>query len=417
MERDIRILCTPSRSQLPFIREEQLLHLLVELLPVGETKQTRIPLDICLVLDCSSSMRGERLAQAKESARYMINQLTPSDHFCLIGFNDQARVVVPRQPVHASAAVREHVAEMQASGGTEMARAMEGALEQMQRLSSFSSVRRIILLTDGQTYGDEDRCVALARQAQQEGIGLTALGVGDEWNEDLLATMCSHGNSRSEYIAGADAIIQIFREEMRLLQGITAQEMALSLRPAPGVKVRDFFRIVPEVAVLPLRDTWEQEQIVPLGEWMGAGAQEFLTGLVVSPMTPGDHPLIRVTLSFRSPQERGRKQAHCDVALPCVPDEQNAPDIPDNVRLSLEKVTAYRLQESAWEEARAGNIEGATRRLQAVATRLVSMGEERLAKVVEAEARRLENTGRTSAVGKKEIRYGTQRLGRRSPKR
>jgi Ca-activated chloride channel family protein len=412
MEREIRLVCTTSRTELPCIQEEQLLHLLIELVPMGETTQARMPLDICLTLDCSSSMRGDRLAHAREAARYMVNQLTPTDYFCLIVFNDQARVVIPRQQVQAPAGIREHINEIQASGGTEMARAIEGSLEQMQHLGAFSSVRRIILLTDGQTYGDEDRCVELAREAQKQGIGLTALGVGDEWNEDLLATMAAHGNSRSEYIAGADAIIPIFREEMRLLQGIMAQEMSLSLHPVPGVTVRNFFRVLPEVSPLPLRDTWEKEQIVPLGEWMGASAQVFLAELVLSPLAPGEHELLRVTLSYRSPQERGRKHAHCDVALTCVLGEEASAELPAKVRQSLEKLTAFRLQEAAWEEARQGNIDGATRRLQAVATRLVHMGEEDLARIVEAEALRLERTGRTSAVGKKEIRYGTQRLGR-----
>lgn len=412
MERDIRLSCTPSRERLPVLQEQQVLYLLMELLPTGgEEGRTRLPLDICLVLDCSSSMRGDRLHQVKEAARYIVGQLTPEDYFCLITFNDRATVVVPRQPVQASAAIREHISEIQASGGTEMGRGLEQALEQMLRVAVFSGIRRIILLTDGQTYGDEQRCVELAHKAREAGIGLTALGVGSEWNEDLLATMAAHGNSRSEYIAGEEAIVPLFREEMRLLQGIVAQEMALTLQPASQVEVRHLFRVAPEISPMTLHETWEKGYDVPLGEWLGDQPQVFLAEVVLPPLSAGRHRFLQVAFSYRLPRERIRRQDSYELALPCQ-DQTEEMEVPLKVRRALEKVTAYRLQELAWQEARRGNVEQATRRLASVITRLVQMGEEELARKVEEETRRLQRTGQTSAAGKKEIRYSTRRLGR-----
>ena len=412
MERDIRLSCTPSRERLPVLQEQQVLYLLMELLPTGgEEGRTRLPLDICLVLDCSSSMRGDRLHQVKEAARYIVGQLTPEDYFCLITFNDRATVVVPRQPVQASAAIREHISEIQASGGTEMGRGLEQALEQMLRVAVFSGIRRIILLTDGQTYGDEQRCVELAHKAQEAGIGLTALGVGSEWNEDLLATMAAYGNSRSEYIAGEEAIVPLFREEMRLLQGIVAQEMALTLQPASQVEVRHLFRVAPEISPMTLHETWEKGYDVPLGEWLGDQPQVFLAEVVLPPLSAGRHRFLQVAFSYRLPRERIRRQDSYELALPCQ-DQTEETEVPLKVRRALEKVTAYRLQELAWQEARRGNVDQATRRLASVITRLVQMGEEELARKVEEETRRLQRTGQTSAAGKKEIRYSTRRLGR-----
>lgn len=414
MQRDLELICVPSRDQLPYLEEEQLLYLLVELVPSADREgQARLPLDVCLVLDNSSSMRGDRLYQAKEAARYIVKQMTPADHFCLIVFNDRARVVVPRQPVRTPASLREHIGEIEPSGGTEMARAFEQALEQMRRTGPFVGVRRLILLTDGQTYGDETRCVELARQLQQLNVGITALGLGDDWNEDLMATIAADGNSRSEYISNAEAIVSLFQEEMRLLQGILAQEMSLSLKLASEVKMGQFFRVSPEVSPMPLRDHWEQEQVVTLGEWMGGVRQAFVLELVVSVCSPGEQNLLQVDFSYRLPREQSRRRVRYDLCIPCLPGLMHLPDVPAKVRVALEKVTAYRLQESAWREARQGNLEQATRRLTAAATRLVQMGEDDLARVIEKEALRMQRTGQVSAEGKKEIRYGTRRLGRR----
>jgi Ca-activated chloride channel family protein len=414
MEREVQMTCTPSRESIPLLQEEMVLYLLVEVFPASaEDSPSRLPLDICLVLDVSSSMRGERLFHAKEATRYMVNQLQARDNFSLIAFNDRAEIVVPRQPVRAAAAVREHVLDIEASGGTEMARGLEYALSQMRQFGSFSGVRRVILMTDGQTYGDEDRCVELARQIQGLGIGLTTLGLGDEWNEDLLATISAHGSGRSEYMAGPEDIVPLFQEEMRLLQGIVAQEMALSMMPEVGVQVRNIFRVAPDVAPVEARENWEKEQIVALGEWMGADPQVFLAELVLSPLSAGEQRLLQVALSYFLPRERARRKIRYELSLPVAPGVQGADTIPVKVRRGLEKVMAYRLQESAWKEAKSGNIQQATRRLEAAATRLVELGEMQLAQVVEEEARRLNRTGRTSAAGKKEIQYGTRRLGRR----
>lgn len=413
MERDIRMTCVPSQEELPCLQEDQMLYVLTEIFPgSSERGKVRLPLDICLVLDNSSSMRGERLFQAKEAARYITKQLTSEDYFCLIIFNDRARVVVPRQAVRTAAAIREHVAEIQASGGTEMARGIEQALNQMRSTSYFGGVRRMILLTDGQTYGDETRCVELARRFQGMGVGITALGLGEEWNEDLLATMAAHGNSRSEYIAGAESIVDIFQEEMRLLQGIVARDMALSLQPATAVQFRKAFRVAPEVGPLPLGEAQGQERIVPLGEWMGTAPQVFLLELVVPPLSPGRHCLLHVGLTYSLPGDRGHRELRQEIDLPLARGKQERGQVPDKVRHALEKVMAYQMQELAWRDARQGNIEQATRRLEAAATRLVDLGEAQLAQIVEEEARRLERTGRTSSVGRKEIHYGTQRLGR-----
>lgn len=416
MESDLRMRCYPSRERLPALQEKQVLYLVIELSPAGlDESQARLPLDICMLLDNSSSMRGDRLFQAKEAARYIVNQLTPEDYFSLISFNDHAKVVVPRQAVQANVAIREHVSEVEAAGGTEMARGLEAALEEMLHGTAFSGVRRIIVLTDGQTYGDESRCVELARRAQQAGIGITALGVGEEWNEDLLATVGADGNSRSEYIASAEAIIPLFREEMRLLQGIVAQEMALALQLLSNVAVEDFFRVAPEVSPLTPHESRDAGLMVPLGEWMGSDPQTFLAELLVPPLPAGEQRLLRVGLSFRLPREHFRRETTYELHLPVIPGpmgETAGP--PEKVQRALEKVTAYRLQEAAWEDVGRGNIEQATRRLNAAATRLVQMGEEDLARVIEEEARRMTRTGRTSAAGKKEIVYGTQRLGRGS---
>ena len=145
---------------------------------------------------------------------------------------------------------------------------------------------------------------------------------------------------------------------------------------------------------------------------MGDVSQVFLAELIVSSLPSGEHDLLKIDLSYRLPRERSRRRVRSQLQISCIPGTPTVSEVPAKVHLALEKVTAYRLQESAWQDARQGNVDRATRRLAAAATRLVKMGEDELAQAIEREALRMQQTGRVSDQGKKKIHYGTRRLGR-----
>lgn len=99
-----------------------------------------------------------------------------------------------------------------------------------------------------------------------------------------------------------------------------------------------------------------------------------------------------------------------DVLLPVVKDVP-ADSKPSTALLdALNKLSQYRLQERASQEAAEGDITSATRRLSMLGTRLLATGQTDLAKVALAEARRLEKTRAISEDAKKHLKYGTRAL-------
>jgi Ca-activated chloride channel family protein len=76
----------------------------------------------------------------------------------------------------------------------------------------------------------------------------------------------------------------------------------------------------------------------------------------------------------------------------------------------IQKVSAFKLQTQAMEEANRGNIAGATRRLRAAGERLIEMGEDDLGHTMLTEAELMEKEGQMSAEGTKKLRYGTRKL-------
>ncbi|RRR71254.1 MAG: VWA domain-containing protein [Candidatus Viridilinea halotolerans] len=412
MSAGIQLRSTLSRSILAESSEPQLIYVLLELSAQGvPTTLPKLPLNLCLVIDRSSSMRGERLQHVKEGASRIIDMLSDDDYFGLVTFNDRAEVVVPAQRARNKHELKRLVGMIEAAGGTEMATGMALALQEIQKPMLARGVSRILLLTDGRTYGDESRCVEIARRAQKRSIGVTALGVGGEWNEDLLETVAARENSRTQYITSALDISKVFTDEVKRMSSIFAQDMGLRVEMRPGAILRSLDRVRPFIA--PIAATEEQDALwaASLGDWPGGDPQAILLEVVVPPLTVGDHPLLRLTMRYSLPgMNLNNQQGELVLRIGIRPNDQVTYGVDATVKHWLERLVAYRLQAGAWQQVEQGQIEEATRRLQMAGTRLFEAGEVDLARTVQDEATRLLRSGQTSAEGRKRIKYGTRGL-------
>ena len=83
---------------------------------------------------------------------------------------------------------------------------------------------------------------------------------------------------------------------------------------------------------------------------------------------------------------------------------------PPNIVSILGKLAIFKMQEKTMKDLEAGELEKASQRLETMATRLLNIGENELAKAALLEAGRLARTGHLSPEGRKRIRYGTRSL-------
>ncbi|HEX5692321.1 MAG TPA: VWA domain-containing protein, partial [Roseiflexaceae bacterium] len=366
MSPGIRLQRTLSRVTLAESDEPQLVYVLLEATPEGlPTQLPKLPLNLCLVLDRSSSMRGDRLNQVKEAAGRIIDQLGQDDYFSLVVFNDRADVVVPAQRVTNKNELKRAIGGVEAAGGTEMATGMALALQEIQRPMLSRGINRLLLLTDGRTYGDESRCVDIARRAQGRGIGLTALGVGNEWNEDLLETMTARENSHAQYIANPQEITTVFADELKRLHSIFAQNVRLRIATRPGGMIRALDRVRPYIAPIPVSEETDLHWAAHLGDWPGNDVQGLLLEVVVPPLNAGEFPLLKLALSYDLPGARLHDQTLQEIVRVSVrPAAEVMHDVDSTVKYWLERLVAYRLQANAWQNVAAGKLDEATRALE-----------------------------------------------------
>jgi Ca-activated chloride channel family protein len=403
----------PSRAALSVDLEEQVIYLLFDIAS-GQNEQMkgRQALNICLVLDRSTSMQGSRLEQTKASAQRMIDSLSSDDTLGIVTFSDRAEVVWPGQSVTDPIKAKARVSAIQASGGTEILQGLNAGLGELDKHRESYGVNHLILLTDGQTYGDENRCLTAAEEAAKRHIGISAMGIGEDWNDTLLDAIAMRSGGVSQYIASTGEIQHFLRERLQGLSAVYADKMSLVFKPIDGTRLKSAFKLSPYIE----RILFDGENL-PLGSLQSDASISGILELVVGPHSAGTHRLAQMELVGDIPSRRmERAQLRQDVTFNFDPQVNPNTPAPSHILSALAKITIFQMQEGALQALEKGDVAGATHRLETMATRLLDMGEHQLARAALLEAGRLARSGSLSPAGRKAIKYGTRSLILASPK-
>jgi hypothetical protein len=390
--------------------EEQALYLLLQIAPAADLPPVRLPLNLCLVLDRSTSMQGTRLQQVREATRQIIDRLQPDDALSVVVFSDRAEVLLPSQRNVDKPRARASISCIQAGGGTEMLQGLLAGLGEIERGRTTTSINHLIILTDGQTYGDEPGCLEQARWAGSHQISLSPMGIGDDWNDSLLDEMASLSGGSSAYIDSPRRVMDALGGAIQHLKAAAARQMTISVVPSSGVHLHEMFLVVPQIQRLPLVDNTPARYALlgPLGT--DQGRVLLLEFRVQAPLV-GRQRLAQLTIRADIPAQLNRRAwSVLDLMADFSPAASSNIEVPPAIIAVLSKLAIFKMQEKMVRDVDAGDIGGATQRLEAMAARLLNLGETELARSTLLEAGRLVHSGALSAEGRKKIRYGTRAL-------
>ncbi len=403
-----------NKDFFPVSDQTQIAYVLIDIKPDVSHFTNETNLNLSLVMDRSASMKGEKIENVKKAIENIIDRLGADDYLSIVTFNEEAEILLPGQPVSDKAELKQKVNQLTYSGGTAISKGMSEGLNELRKSLSDDRINRMIILTDGQTYGDEAQCYKLAEEAEEDGIIITALGVGDEWHDEVLDTIAARNGGKSDYIATPDDIISIFDEETQSFKNIVTENNKLTLRLANGVTPKKICRVIPYISELEYDSFSENEVTVDIGELDQISGLTVLAYLMVSPRKQGQFRIAQVELTYDVPAENNYGQkTRSDIITHFSDNAMEAKKINPRVMNIVEKVSAYDLQTRALSQVVGGDIPGATRKLRAAATRLLDMGENDLASAAFEEAENLEKSGSMTSSGTKKLRYETRKLTRR----
>ena len=209
-------------------------------LDLGTIKRT--PLNLSVVLDRSGSMAGDKMVRAREAAMYCVDQMLPSDRMSVVAFDDRIDVLFPSEPVTNRQSMKDLIARIEARGSTALHEAwVRGGLTISEHLLE-TGINRVLLITDGQAnvgITSNDEIVSQSLELFKRGVSTSTIGIGNDFNEDLLLPMAQSGGGNAWHVEEADDMQRIFQVELEGLVAQFAHTISLSLIPADGVRISD----------------------------------------------------------------------------------------------------------------------------------------------------------------------------------
>ncbi|HEX9681431.1 MAG TPA: DnaJ domain-containing protein, partial [Anaerolineales bacterium] len=267
-----------SRTTLLQLDEPQVHYLLLSLRPAEGLPEIRPPINVCIVVDRSTSMRGPRLDQVRSASISILKGLGERDTASIVAFSDRAEVIVSPDQARNMASARARLSLLQAGGGTEIGQGLELGMAELQRNFSREGVSHLLLLTDGRTYGDEAACLALAEQAASQGITINGVGIGADWSDRLLDDLAGRTGGNVTFLGAPRSITGLLQTILTDLGQVVASRLRLEGSLGQQVDLRTAFRLQPDP--MPMGDTLP----MTLGNLQRDGEVHLLLELVVHPI-------------------------------------------------------------------------------------------------------------------------------------
>ncbi|MFN3430268.1 MAG: vWA domain-containing protein [Candidatus Sericytochromatia bacterium] len=329
------------------------LDVLVRILPPQvPQKADRPPLNLSLVIDRSGSMQGDKIAYARQAAAFAVEQLTPQDRVSLVAFDDEVNVLVPSTRVEYKALLLGAIRGIEPGGSTALHEAWrQGGLQVSHHLAA-DHLNRVIVLSDGLANVGEtnpDTIAADVHKLAKLGVSTTTLGVGDDYNEDLMQAMAKSGDGNYYYIQSPDQLAAIFGAELQGLMGMAGHTVSLGLAAQNGVVVQDVLNDLDKTATGRYK----------LPNMVMGNPIEVVIRLKV-PAVHAETELLTVRLAWNHPDAAERQVLHASLRLPAVSEAQLVEfPLNEDVQRQATLLMTARAREEAVRHLDAGNKEAA----------------------------------------------------------
>lgn len=198
----------------------------------------RPPVNLGLLVDTSGSMEGKAIADARAASLALLRSLSPEDRISVVVFDSKAQVLLPTTKLADAdrAELEQKLQAMKATGTTDMASGLELSIDEVTKNLQREGVNRVVLVGDG-VPNDDRRILPLVGQAAAKGISVTALGLGNDYDETLMGRIAQESGGRFFYVEDSSKVASFFSEEVTRLHEVVARHAVLELHPGPGVTV------------------------------------------------------------------------------------------------------------------------------------------------------------------------------------
>lgn len=257
------------------LASDEYVHLLVRLKAdqgAGAGEEAR-RLNLALVIDRSGSMRGTKIADARDAAVQMLDRMRDGDRVSLVSYSSDVRVdaasTILNETIRQS--VRNAIHRISDEGSTNLGGGLVEGLKQVRQNKGGMEVNRVLLISDGlanRGITSPNELNQIARESLQGGIVTTTIGLGADYNEDLMTGIADNGGGNYYFVEKSEEIAATLNDELGQMASTVAKNVALNIDLPEGIELERVHGWLPRVE--------GETIIVPLGEFFSGQLRSVL---------------------------------------------------------------------------------------------------------------------------------------------
>jgi Ca-activated chloride channel family protein len=183
-----------------------------------------------------------KIGFAREAAIYAVQQLLPTDRVSVTIFDDEVETIVPSTLGDNKGRIVELIQRVAPGGSTALHGGWQEGAKQVRQHLLAAGLNRVLLLSDGLANVGETNPDAIASDVDglaREGVSTTTMGVGDDYNEDLMEAVARSGDGNYYYIESPQQLADMFQSELKGLMATFGNTVSLGLESQDGVVLAD----------------------------------------------------------------------------------------------------------------------------------------------------------------------------------
>ncbi len=199
----------------------------------------RAPVNLALVIDKSGSMGGEKISKAREAALEAVRRLSPDDLVSLVVYDNGVRVLASARRVGDGEALASMIEGVEANGGTNLHGGVVAGADELRKNIEGAYTHRVLLLSDGlANVGPQtpEALGSLGARLVREGISVTTIGLGLDFNEDLMTRLARRSDGNTYFVADGRELPRIFNEELGDVLSVVARRVVIELEFPDGAR-------------------------------------------------------------------------------------------------------------------------------------------------------------------------------------
>ncbi len=240
-DRHARVVCRveTDRSILPAGRSQNVVLKVSLDAPPSPSHIQRPLVNLALVLDRSGSMQGAKLEQAKAAAIEALTRLGVQDVFSVVVYDTNVNTIVPAQNAQYLQNIINNIQRIRAGGSTALFGGVSQGSSEIRKNLDNRYVHRIVLLSDGIANigpSTPEELGRLGAALVKENISVTTIGVGTDYNEDLMARLSQKSDGNTYFVESGVDLPRIFSAELGDVLNVVAKKVKITLILPENVK-------------------------------------------------------------------------------------------------------------------------------------------------------------------------------------